>query len=58
MILPSYPKVRFGDVLNPEYLSSGSPLSQKAYNLLKNRKIVQKMLKKEVAIILVIYTNE
>lgn len=46
MILPSYPKIRFGDVLNPEYLSSGSPLSQKAHNLFKNRKIEQKMLKK------------
>lgn len=47
MILPSYPKIRFGDVLNPEYLSSGSPLSQKAHNLFKNRKIEQKMLKKK-----------
>lgn len=59
MILPIYPKVRFGEVLNPKYLSSGSLLSQKAHILIKNREIEQKMfLKKAVAIILVTYTKK
>lgn len=58
MILPSYPKVIFGEVLNPEYLSSGSLLSQKAHILVKNRKLNRKIFLKKVATILVTYTKK
>lgn len=63
MILPIYPKVRFGEVLNPKYLSSGSLLSQKAHILIKNvifwlKCWTENVFKKAVAIILVTYTKK